>query len=127
MTASFDRFLRRRPAIHPKTALGRTFAVLRETWQLSDDPRTTRPAVEIIASGRTASEAADLAREAALSFAQNGYHKPARAWWGVEDRTFHRFTVTGARGKVAAGSAVALGLAGLAAFAFLKRRKGTAR
>ncbi|RAK52519.1 hypothetical protein [Phenylobacterium deserti] len=127
MTASFDRFLRHRPAIHPKTALGRTFAVTRETWQLSDDPRTTRPAVEIIASGRTASEAADLAREAALSFAQNGYHKPARAWWGVEDRTFHRFTVTGAGARVAAGSAVALGLAGLAAFAFLKRRKGKSR
>ncbi|HEY8616359.1 hypothetical protein [Phenylobacterium sp.] len=102
-----------------RAPLGRVFSVRRETWRIDEDPRSTPPDVAIVASRRTAADAADLAREAAAAFRKRGFHKPSRSWWGVEDGWFHRFRV---QGPTARTTAVAVALGVTAAAVFLVRR-----
>jgi hypothetical protein len=126
MSASFDRFLNTRPRLSRKASLGRAYSVLRESWKLTDDPRVTRPKVEVLTTRRTASEAADLAREAAQEFKRFGFHKPSGAWWGADAEIFHRFVIRPGSGAVRAGALAAVTVAGVAAFA-LSRRSRRAR
>ena len=128
MASSLDRFLGPNAAIIPTQSLGRRFNVTRETWRLTDDPRTNRPQRELVVADRTASEAADLAREAAERFARHGFHKPSGAWWAADSEHFHRFVVhTGRRdgpsnlplAVMAIAGVAILGLAGLG----LRRRR----
>ena len=121
MSASFDRFLNARHSLSHKASLGRAFTVTRQTWRLTDDPQTTPPQVEVLATRRTASEAADLAREAAWAFKRYGFHKPSGAWWGADGETFHRFLVRPSS-RATFGALAAVALAGVAAVA-LSRRK----
>jgi hypothetical protein len=121
MSVSFDRFLNARHRLSRKASLGRAFTVTRQSWRLTDDPRITDPDVEVLATRRTASEAADLAREAAWSFKRNGFHKPSGAWWGVDGETFHRFMVRPSS-RATAGALAAFALAGIAAVALTRRR-----
>lgn len=118
-----DRFLRHRTRLTRRAALGRVFNVTRETWRLTDDPSSVRPASERVVSGRTASEAADLAREMASAFARRGFHKPSSSWWGADETWFHRFVVhPGRRGREGAlilGSA----LLGMVAVVVAGRRR----
>jgi len=122
MTAPFDRFLRHSRVIPARESLGRVFSVTRQTWLLTDDPRETRPQTTVLATRRSASEAADLAREAALALPRNGFHKPSGAWWGADGERFHRFVIRGG-GKAQAAMVLGVGLAGLAALAFARRKK----
>jgi len=126
MPRHIDRFLKHVPIQEDGPTLGRVFAVTRQTWLLSEDPRSVEPRSELLASRRTALEAADLAREAADAFEQHGFHKPSGAWWASDGVRFHRFVVGPGRrpntGAVLVGSGVA-GLVALAAFSFLRRRK----
>ena len=123
MSASFERFLNARHRQSRKASLGRAFTVTRQCWKLIDDPRVTPPEEETLATRRTASEAADLAREAAWGFKRYGFHKPSGAWWGADSETFHRFVVRPSSPATAtAGAAVlALTLAGVAAVALSRR------
>jgi len=123
MSASFDRFLNARHRQSRKTSLGRAFTVTRQSWRLSDDPRETPPDVEVMATKRSASEAADLARQAAWGFKRYGFHKPSGAWWGADAESFHRFLIR-SDSAAAAGALAALTLAGVAAFALSRRRTG---
>src|SRR5947207_12806101 len=75
VTPSPDRLLGPKPVVQTTATLGRVFNVTCETWRLSDDPRATAPARELVATARTASEAADLARDAALRCPRNGFHR----------------------------------------------------
>jgi hypothetical protein len=127
MTTPFDRFLRHSRVIPARESLGRVFSVTRQSWRLTDDPRETRPETEVLATRRTASEAADLAREAALAFGRNGFHKPSGAWWGADGERFHRFVIRAGRRGTQAAVALGVGVAGLTALAFLRRRKGPPR
>jgi len=120
MRSPFDRYLRHSTVISRKGALGRDFAVTQETWALTDDPAAVKPRRRLLASRKTASEAADLARDAAGAYAQNGYHKPSRAWWAAEEGEFHRFLVHPDR-RPGAALLLASGLAG-AAIALLHQR-----
>jgi hypothetical protein len=122
MSASFDRFLNARHKLSHKASLGRAFTVTRQSWRLTEDPRITAPEVEVLATRRTASEAADLAREAAWTFKRFGFHKPSGAWWGADSETFHRFLVRPSS-RATAGALAAVALAGIAAVA-ISRRKG---
>ena len=124
MSASFDRFLNARHRFSRKASLGRAFAVLRQSWKLSDDPRETAPEVEVLATRRSASEAADLAREAAWGFKRYGFHKPSGAWWAADGETFHRFVVRSGSGAAQAGALAVVTLAGIAAIALTRRRAG---
>lgn len=126
MSASFDRFLNARHRQSRKASLGRAFTVTRQSWRLNDDPRETAPEVEVMASRRTASEAADLAREAAWSFKRYGFHKPSGAWWGADSEMFHRFMV-GPRSQQALGALLAVAVAGVAAVALSQRNSGSKR
>lgn len=126
MSASFDRFLNARRQVSRKASLGRAFTVTRQSWRLTDDPRTTPPEVEVLATRRTASEAADLAREAAWAFKRNGFHKPSGAWWGADGETFHRFMVRPSS-QATAGALAALAVAGVAALALSARKPGRKR
>ena len=121
MSASFDRFLNARHRQSRKTSLGRAFTVTRQSWRLSDDPRDTAPEMEVMATKRTASEAADLAREAAWGFKRYGFHKPSGAWWGADADNFHRFMVRPSS-RATAGALAAVALAGVAAVALSRRR-----
>jgi hypothetical protein len=123
MSASFDRFLNARHTLSHKASLGRAFTLTRQSWRLSDDPRVTPPEVEVLATRRTASEAADLAREAAWSFKRYGFHKPSGAWWGADAETFHRFMVRPSS-RATAGALAAVLVAGVAgaAVAFSRRK-----
>ena len=121
MSASFDRFLNARPRLSRKASLGRAFTVTRQSWKLTDDPRTTPPEVEVLATRRTAAEAADLAREAAWGFKRYGFHKPSGAWWGADADNFHRFMVRPSS-RATAGALAAVALAGVAAVALSRRR-----
>ena len=123
MSASFDRFLNARHSLARKASLGRAFTVTRQSWRLTDDPRVTPPEVEVLATRRTASEAADLAREAAWTYKRYGFHKPSGAWWGADAESFHRFLIR-SDSAAAAGALAALTLAGVAAFALSRRRTG---
>lgn len=126
MPRHIDRFLKHAPIQEEGPTLGRVFAVTRESWLLSEDPRTVEPRSELLASRRTALEAADLAREAADAFEQHGFHKPSGAWWASDGVRFHRFVVRprrpGKTGAVIVGSSLA-GLIALTAFSLLRRRK----
>ena len=93
MRSPFDRFLRHSTVISKTGGLGRDFGVTRETWALSDDPAVKKPRREALATHRTASDAADLARNAAKANATHGFHQPSGAWWAADDRSFHRFVV----------------------------------
>jgi hypothetical protein len=122
-----DRFLSSRSRTRAGAPLGRVFSVVRQTWEITDDPRKTKPREQALATGRTASDAADLARDAAKAFRSHGFHKPSGAWWAVEDNLFHRFLVAGDRRVRAAPVLVGLGVAALALTALgaaLRKRKG---
>lgn len=113
MRSPFERYLRHSTVISRQGALGRDFAVTDESWALTDDPAVTKPKRRVLATRKTASEAADFARTTAKAYKQSGFHKPSRAWWGADEGYFHRFVVhPDRRGGVAL--VVASGLAGLA-------------
>ena len=114
MAESIQRFLRRRPTISTHAPLGRVFNVLRESWLLADDPKHVRPDAGFLATGRSAGEAADLAREAATRFKRHGFDKASGAWWAVDGEVFHRITVAPGRGRQV-GLALGVGAAGLSA------------
>jgi hypothetical protein len=120
-----DRFLRHATIEPEGPTLGRIFAVTRETWALSDDPQATAPRRELLASRRTAADAADFAREAAEIFPEHGFHKPSGAWWGSEGVHFHRFVVHVGRKRtgVLLAAAGLVGVAGLAAVGLLRARR----
>jgi hypothetical protein len=88
-----------------------------------DDPQRTPPAIERLVSARTASEAADLAREIALEHPRHGFHKPSGAWWGADQQYFHRVVVhAGRRRSMARPLGVAiLGVAALALIGLSRR------
>lgn len=129
MPKSLNRFLRHSTGLSKKASLGRVFNVTRETWRLTDDPSAVAPQTELLVTRRSASDAADLARDAAEAYSRHGFHKPSGAWWAADDERFHRFVVhAGRRG----GTTVLLlvsGLAGLAALTLARRRShpGTPR
>jgi hypothetical protein len=130
MPASLNRFLKAKTAISNADSLGRTFNVTRQTWSLTDDPRRTPPKVELTAMHRTASEAADLARDIAAGFIRHGFHKPSGAWWAADDTSFHRFPVHIGRVHLKrAGPMIGLALVTLAAVALRRsqRRAGPTR
>jgi hypothetical protein len=126
MSVSFDRFLNARQRQHRKASLGRAYCVVRQTWRLSDDPQIEPPREEVVAARRSASEAADLAREAAWAYRRSGFHKPSGAWWGADGDEFHRFQVRG-RMPRRMGAVAVLALAGLATFAIVNRKGGKSR
>ena len=74
MTKSLDRFLGPKATVTTTRPLGRIFNVTRETWLLTDDPQQKPPRMELIIADHTASEAADLARDAAVEFPRHGFH-----------------------------------------------------
>jgi hypothetical protein len=126
MSVSFDRFLNAHHRLSRKASLGRAFTVTRQSWRLTDDPGVTPPEVEVLATRRSASEAADLAREAAWSFKRYGFHKPSGAWWGADGEMFHRFMV-GSSSRATAGALAAVAVAGVAALAMSRRKPGSGR
>lgn len=89
---------------------------------MSDDPKTTPPVAELLVTRRTASDAADLAREAAEAYSRHGFHKPSGAWWGADDAMFHRFVVHAGRRRGAGTVLLLSGLAGLLALGLASRR-----
>lgn len=105
-----------------RPALGRVFTVNRESWRLKDDPQSVRPRVEVVASRRTAADAADIARDAALAYRRHGYDKATRAWWGADRTSFHRFRVEGPKARPGLAIAVVSAVAGLAVIAVLGAR-----
>ena len=116
MPKDVDRFLARAPILEEGPTLGRVFAVVRESWLLSEDPRTVAPRSETVVSRHTALEAADLAREAAEAFERFGFHKPSGAWWGSDGVRLHRFAIR-AQKPSASGMILGSGLAALGAIA----------
>ncbi|MCR5872986.1 hypothetical protein LRS10_01495 [Phenylobacterium sp. J426] len=104
--------------------LGRVFSVRRETWRLDQDPSRERPEVTVLASRRSAAEAADLARAAAAVFERRGFHKATGSWWGVAAGRFHRFRVVGPTRRA---GLVAAGLGVLAAAVLIGRRRQARR
>lgn len=111
-----DRFLRHRPSIPSHGLLGLGYTLVRETWDIGADPKTTPPIVEVVASRRSAAEAADLGRCAAQAFGRHGFHRASRASWATEGRLFHRFAVR-PHHRARTALLLGLGLAGLAALA----------
>ena len=114
MAESVDRFLRHRPRISTHAPLGRVFSVTQQSWALTDDPKKTPPTIEVLATGRSAAEAADVARASAATFNRHGFHKPSGAWWASEGGRFHRFVI-GNRGRASATLVAGIGLAGVVA------------
>ena len=121
MPDPIQRFLRHRPTIPNQSPLGRVYGVTRETWRLDDDPAQVAPERLAIATGRSASEAADIARAEAQALPRSGFHKPSAAWWGVEAGRFHRFLVAPRTRRPA--FALTAGLVGLAVLAVVRSRK----
>lgn len=120
--------LGRRAVVEMSPPLGRVFEVVRETWDLSADPRATPPSCELVAADRSASDAADLARRAAGAHSRHGFHKATSAWWAVSGDKFHRFVVRPRR-RAPPILVVGLGIAGLAALTTLglsRTRRGAA-
>jgi hypothetical protein len=101
--------------------LGRNRQVIRQTWRVCEDPATARPIENILASGWTAADAADLAREVAEFFADHGYDKTAGCWWARDDQQFHRFVVTARKPSRLPALALTLGIS--AAFALIATRR----
>lgn len=116
MPTDVDRFLAHAPILEEGPLLGRVFAVVRESWLLSEDPRVVAPRTEVLANRRTALEAADVAREGAAAFDRHGFHKASGAWWASDGVRFHRFAVGPLR-PVGSGVLVGSGLAALGAIA----------
>ena len=124
MPKGLDRFLNHRTSTSKRAALGRVFGVTQETWGLSDDPRKTAPRITVLATRRTAADAADIAREAAASFRRHGFHKPGRAWWGADETHFHRFLVNNPKARPALALLVVSAAAAFAAVALTRQRSG---
>ena len=82
---------------------------------------------ETLASGRSAAEAADLAREIAAAYASHGFHKPSAAWWATEGGQFHRFVVAADRRRAAVPLLLGLGAAALAVAALRAATRGRAK
>jgi hypothetical protein len=59
MPRGLERFLNHRTAASRRTSLGRVVSVTRETWKLSDDPKAVAPKVQVVATRRSAADAAD--------------------------------------------------------------------
>jgi hypothetical protein len=109
---------RRRGGPPKRLVLGRNHCVLRQTWPASADPQTAAPSESLLASDRTASDAADLAREIAALFPQHGYEKVTRCWWAKDASSYHRFYVSEQKRRpspvmLMVGVSAALGLAAL--------------
>lgn len=117
MPRDVDRFLARAPILEEGASLGRVFAVVRESWLLSEDPQAVAPRAELLASRRTALEAADLAREAAEAFDRHGFHKPSGAWWASDGVRVHRFAIRPHRPAARPGLIFGSGLTALGALA----------
>ena len=109
-----DRFLSSRTRTRSGAPLGRIFSVVRQTWRTADDPKRTKPKEAALATHRTASDAADLARDAATAFRTHGFHKPSGAWWASEGEHVHRFLVAPDRPGRAGPVLVGVGVAALA-------------
>lgn len=126
MSRRFDRFLRHFPIGHHEPTLGRVFSVNQETWKLSDDPKAVRPKRQVLASGRTASDAADFAREVAEEYDEHGFHKPSGAWWASDGVQFHRFAIKAGRktGQAVLIGGLAAGAAAAVAFFAWRGRRG---
>lgn len=122
MPRGLERFLRHKTPTARRASLGRVFGVTQETWALGDDPRKTAPRAAVLATRRTAADAADIARESAAAFRRHGFHKPSGAWWGADETHFHRFLVHGPKGRPALALLAVSGLAALAAVALAPRR-----
>jgi hypothetical protein len=110
----YDRFLSSRTRTRAGARLGRVFCVIRQTWLTTDDPKRTKPKETALVTHRTASDAADLARDAATAFRTHGFHKPSGAWWASEGEHFHRFLVAPERPRRAGPVLVGVGVAALA-------------
>lgn len=108
-----DRFLSSRSRTGSGAPLGRVFSVVRQTWAISDDPKKIKPKDLALATRRTASDAADLARDAAAAFRSHGFHKPSGAWWASDGKQFHRFVVAADRRSRSVAVMLGLGLAAL--------------
>jgi hypothetical protein len=127
----FDRFLAPPPrrGTHAWADLGRDYVVVRETWRLADDPAAVPPQRLMMASGRTAAEAADLARELAANVARHGFHKPTGRWWASDGALFHQFSIKPRATGLWAG-ALALAFGALVVAAWTRparpRRRGSA-
>jgi len=126
MSDPVDPFLTRSAISSRKGALGRVFGVVRETWNLSDDPAVTPPRATVLASRRTAAEAADMARDAAAAYRRHGFHKPSGAWWGADEALFHRFVIHARRHRGPVLMLAAAGVAGLVAAGLARRRAARA-
>ena len=122
-----DRFLSSRTRTRTGAPLGRVFSVIQQTWRTSDDPRKTKPKEVALATSRTASDAADVARDAAGAFASSGFHKASGAWWASEDGEFHRFLITRDRRGGMAPALLGLGVAALALTALVATRGNRAK
>jgi len=134
MSKKPDRLLDRAPILEEGPSLGRVFGVVRETWLLREDPRAVAPRTEVVASRRTALEAADLARDLAQAFDRHGFHKPSGAWWASDGVRLHRLSVRaqrpgGTAGLLGAGVAALTGLAAVGLVGALQRarRKAASR
>jgi hypothetical protein len=110
-TTQFHRFLAPRPRRggSSRAALGRNFVVVRETWRIIDDPAVVRPSEQVLSTGRSAAEAADVGRKFAICFSRHGFHKASRRWWATDGAHFHRYSVRPAtRGWAALLQAIGL-------------------
>ena len=94
------------------------FSVVRQSWAISDDPKKIKPKDLPLATHRTASDAADLARDAAAAFRSHGFHKPSGAWWASDGKQFHRFVVAADRRRGSVPVIFGVGLLALALTAF---------
>lgn len=106
--------------------------MLRQTWPASADPQTAKPSESLLASDRTASDAADLAREVASLFPEHGFEKVTRCWWAKDQESYHRFYVSAQKKKAGpimlmVGVSAALSLAALGGAARTRTRKRKTR
>lgn len=122
MPNPLNHFLRHGTGLSERASLGRTFDVTRESWRLSDDPNVVCPDTELLTSRQPASDAAELARKAAKSYPRHGFHKASGAWWGADDKGFHRFFMHAARPGASAAVFLMSGLAGTMALAVASYR-----
>ena len=131
MRNGHDHFLKHRSRLSRRAGLGRVFNVTRESWRVGEDPKATPPQAVLLLSGRTASEAADLARVRAEALPRHGFDKPSGSWWGADEEQFHRFVVHPGRPRartvaVVAGSGLVAGLFAVALWGRHRSRRGGA-
>ena len=109
-----------------RASLGRDSSIVRLTWGAGEDVGEATPSRTVLATSRTASQAAALASSLASLAAAHGYEKATGAWWAKDEDGQHRFLIEKAepkRGRALATLATAttcLALAG--AFLAWKRR-----